>query len=64
MISPETSYTKNVANELSFMLVTHTTCFNIRFGRYSILKSGSSFAQIMDRLGIQVLDRVFGPQDE
>jgi hypothetical protein len=38
---PETSYTKNVTNELSFLLVTHTTCFNIRFGRYNILKPGS-----------------------
>jgi hypothetical protein len=64
MISPETLYTKNVANELNFLLVTDTTCFDIRFGRYNILKSGSSSGQILDRLGIQVLDHVFGPQDE
>jgi hypothetical protein len=64
MISPETLYTKNVANELNFLLVTDTTCFDIRFGHYNILKSGSSSGQILDRLGIQVLDHVFGPQDE
>jgi hypothetical protein len=40
MISPETSYTKNVANELSFLLVTHVTWFDIRFGLYGILMSG------------------------
>jgi hypothetical protein len=56
MISPETSYTKNVANELSFLLVIHTARFDIWFGCYSILKSGSSFGQIRDRLSIQVLD--------
>ncbi len=33
MTSPETLYTKNVVKELSFLLVTHTTCFDIRFGR-------------------------------
>jgi hypothetical protein len=32
MTSPETSYMKNVANEISFLLVTHTTHFDIRFG--------------------------------
>jgi hypothetical protein len=37
----ETSYMKNVTNELSFLLVTHTTCFSIWFGRYGILNSGS-----------------------
>jgi hypothetical protein len=40
MTSPETLYTKNVVNELSFLLVTHTTCFDIQFGRYGVLKSG------------------------
>jgi hypothetical protein len=46
MISPETLYMKNVTNELSFLLVTHTICFNIWFGRYRILKSGTSSGQI------------------
>jgi hypothetical protein len=64
MMSPETSYTKNIVNKLIFLLVTHMTWFDIRFGRYGILKSGSSSGQILDGLGIQVLDQVFGPQDE
>jgi hypothetical protein len=54
---------KNVINELIFLLVTHTTCFNIRFCRYGFLKSGYSADQILDRLDIQVLDLVFGPQE-
>jgi hypothetical protein len=39
MTSTEISYIKNVAKELSFPLVTHTTHFDIRLGRYGILKS-------------------------
>jgi hypothetical protein len=61
---PRISYTKNVANELSFLLVTHTTCFNIWFGCYCILNSDFSSGQILERLGIQVLDQIIGPQDE
>jgi small neutral amino acid transporter SnatA (MarC family) len=64
MVSPEHSYTKNVANELIFLVVTHMNCFDIWFGCYGILKSGSCSWQILDRLGIQVLDQVFGLQDE
>jgi hypothetical protein len=63
MTSPENSYMKNVTNELRFLVVTHTTCFDIRFGRYDILKSGFSSGQILDRLGVQVLDQVFWPKD-
>jgi hypothetical protein len=63
MTSPETSYTKDVANKLSFLLVIHMTCFDIRFGRYRFLKSGVSTRQILDSLGIQMLDQDFGPQD-
>jgi hypothetical protein len=63
MTSAETSYMENVANELSFLLVTHTTCFDIRFGRYGFLKSGFSARQILDSLGIQVFGQVFGAQD-
>jgi hypothetical protein len=37
MTSLQTSYTKNVTNELRFLLVTPTACFDIRFGRYGIL---------------------------
>jgi hypothetical protein len=62
MTFPKTLYTKNVSNEVIFLLVTHTTCFNIRFGRYGILISGSSSGQILDGLGIHVLGQVFGPQ--
>jgi hypothetical protein len=51
---------KNVPNKISFPLVTHMTCFDIRFCRYGILKLGSSSGQILDRLGIQVLDLVLG----
>jgi hypothetical protein len=47
MTSPETSYMENVSNELSFLLVTHTTCFDMRFGCYDILKSGFSSGQIL-----------------
>jgi hypothetical protein len=46
MTSPETFYMKNVTNELSFLLVTHTICFDIRFTRYGFLKSGFSAGQI------------------
>jgi hypothetical protein len=38
MTYPETSYMKNVANALRFLLVTHMTRFDIRFGRYGALK--------------------------
>jgi hypothetical protein len=57
MTFPETSYTKNVTNKLSFLLVTHMTHFDIRFGRYSILKSCFSSGQVMDRLGCMCLVR-------
>jgi hypothetical protein len=63
MTSQETSYTKNVSNKFSFLLVTHMTCFDIRFGVYGVLKSGFSAIQILDSLVIQVLGQVFGPQD-
>jgi hypothetical protein len=38
MTSPETLYTKTVVNELSFLLVTHTTCFDTRFDRYEFFE--------------------------
>jgi hypothetical protein len=63
MTSPETLYMKNVVNELSFLLVAHMTCFNIWFGHYRFLKSRFSAGQILDRLGIQELGQLFGPQD-
>jgi hypothetical protein len=60
MTSPEISYRKNVTNELRFLLVTDMTCFNIRFGRYGILKSG--FWVDSGQIGTQVFDQIFGPQ--
>jgi hypothetical protein len=38
MTLPETLYTKDVANEPSFLLVTHTTSFDIQINRYEFLK--------------------------
>jgi hypothetical protein len=46
----ETSHTKNVTKELSFALVTHTTHFDKRFGRYGILNSCFSSEHDLDRL--------------
>jgi hypothetical protein len=50
MTSLETSYKKNIANEISFLLVTYTTHFNIWFGRYGFLNLGYSAELILDRL--------------
>jgi hypothetical protein len=63
-MSPETLYTKNVIDELRFLLVTHTTYFDIRFGCYEFLKEDFHTDQVLDRPIIQVLCEVFGPQDE
>jgi hypothetical protein len=60
---PETLYMKNSVNKLSFLLVTHMTCFDTWFGRYRFFKSGYSTDQILDRLNIHVLYQVFGPQE-
>jgi hypothetical protein len=63
MTFPETSYTKDVANELNFLLATHMTCFNIRFGQYGFFKSGFRARQILDNLCIQVVGQVLGAQE-
>jgi hypothetical protein len=60
MTSPETSHTKNVANELSFLLVTHMTHFDIWFGCYGILKSCFSSGHVMDRLDCSCSIRFLG----
>jgi hypothetical protein len=60
MTSPETSYTKNITNELNFLLVTHLTHFDIRFGRYGALKICFSSGQITDRLDCRRLVRFLG----
>jgi hypothetical protein len=62
MTTPETMYMKNVVNELGFFLVSHTTCFDTWFDRYEFLKSGFIVGQILDRLVIQVLGQIFGPE--
>jgi hypothetical protein len=54
---------KDVANEPSFLLVTHTTSFNIQINRYEFLKSDFDAEQILDRLTIQAFDQIFRPQD-
>jgi hypothetical protein len=55
MTSPETLYTKNAVNELSFLGVTHMAYFDTRFGRYAFLKSGYGADHNLDRLDIHVL---------
>jgi hypothetical protein len=61
---PETLYKKDVANELSFPLVTHMTSSNIQSNQYEFLKSDLDAEQILDRLTIQAFDQNFGPQHE
>jgi hypothetical protein len=60
MTSPATLYTKNVVNELSFLLVTHMTCFDIWFGLYVTLKSCFSSGLVTDRLDYRCLVRILG----
>jgi hypothetical protein len=60
MTSPESSHTKNVTNELSFLLVTHMTDFGIRFSRYGNLKLCFSSGHAMDRLKYRCLVRFLG----
>jgi hypothetical protein len=55
---------KDVANEPSFLLVTHTTSFYIWINRYEFLKLDLDAEQILDRLTIQAFDQIFGPQAE
>jgi hypothetical protein len=57
-------YTKNVVNELSFLPVTHMTYLDIWFGCYEFFKSDFCTDQVLDRLVIQVLGQVFGPQGD
>jgi hypothetical protein len=64
MTLPEILYTKDVTNEPRFLLVTHTTSFDIQINRYEFLKSDFTAEQILDRLTIQVFDQIFGPPDE
>jgi fructose/tagatose bisphosphate aldolase len=60
MTSLETSHMKNVANELSIPLVTHTTHFDIRFGCYGNLNYCFSSGHVMADW-TELLGQVFGP---
>jgi hypothetical protein len=60
MTSPEISHKKNVANEFSFLLITHTTHFDIQLCRYGILKSYISSGHVMDRLDCSCSVRFLG----
>jgi hypothetical protein len=53
---------KNVTNELSFLLVTHTTHFEIQFGRYGTLESCFCSGQVIDRLDCRCSVRFLGPK--
>jgi hypothetical protein len=63
MTTPETSNTKVVVDEFSFLLVTHTTFSNARFDSYGILKSGQGAENFMDRLDIPTNDQVVRAED-
>jgi hypothetical protein len=51
---------KKVSNDLSSPLVTHTSCFGIRFSCYGILKSYYSTEHVMDRLDCSCSVRFLG----
>jgi hypothetical protein len=53
MTFPETLYTKNAVNEHSFTLVTHTTYFDTRFGRYGFMKTEQGAELFWTALGAQ-----------
>jgi hypothetical protein len=57
MTSPENLYMKNVVNGLTFLSVTHATCFDIWFDQYEFLKSGFCVGQILDGLVYRCLVR-------
>jgi hypothetical protein len=61
MTSTETSDIKNVANELSFLLVSHTIHFDMRFGCYGILNFCISYRQAIDKLKCRCSVRFLGP---
>jgi hypothetical protein len=50
--------TKTSANELRFLLVTHTVYSEARFDRYEILKSGQCAGNFLDRLDKPANDQV------
>jgi hypothetical protein len=63
MTFPETLKTKVAANELSFLLVTHTVYSDARFESYGILKSGRGAENFLDRLDRPANDQILGAED-
>jgi hypothetical protein len=63
MTYPETSNTNVSVNELSFLLVTHTTYSDARFDSYGVLKSGQDAEDFLDRLDIPTNDQVLRADD-
>jgi hypothetical protein len=63
MTFPETLNTKVVYNELSFLLVTHMTYSDARFGSCGILKSGRGAENLLDRLCRPANDQVLRVED-
>jgi hypothetical protein len=59
----ETLYTKDVANEISFLLITHMTYSDARFDSYRILKPGPGAEDFLDRLDIPMNDQVLRIED-
>jgi hypothetical protein len=56
----KTALVQSYGNEFSFLLVTHTTYFDIWFDRYEILKSVFHTNQVLDRLVYRCLVRFLG----
>jgi hypothetical protein len=63
MTFPETLNTKVADNELSFLLVTHTTYSDAQFDNYGILKSGWGAENFLDRLCRLANDQVLRAED-
>jgi hypothetical protein len=58
MTYPETLNTKVAVNKLSFPLITQMVYFHARFDSYGLLQSGYGDEHFLERLYIQVNDKV------
>jgi hypothetical protein len=58
MTSPETLNTKVAVNKLSFPLITQMVYFHAQFDSYGLLQSGYGDEHFLERLYIQVNDKV------
>jgi hypothetical protein len=63
MTFPETLNTKVAVSELSFLLVTHMSYSDARFGSYGILMLGRGAENFLDRLCRPANDQVLRPED-